>query len=370
MNQPAPILPRALAAALLLLAAPLAAAQVERLTRDFVSASSISADERDALREWASAQLERLRTGDQPTREQARQSLLSPFDGRAQPSIAFRLEYARAIAPDIRRLVTDDSAPRAIAALLIAGKCGAPEMIDPLERALDDDRASIRGAAAAGLKDVILQVREGQLPGDSGARAADVLLDALADETDLNAASLYMIALAEARDSALHRTVAEGLADALPSLIDNLRPSVTPDTTGRTAACVGRGVETIFRAMINPNVAPGADPEFLGPVCVAAAHALPFGVELLENPGPGAYYDTQEGWRIRAMMSQAEQSLLIAERRLLDLPDPRQARIPDQFDNAVRIDDARRVAEVVNELIGLAADLSGAEPDDLPTAGR
>jgi hypothetical protein len=361
---------RALLATLPLALAAAASGQVERVNPEIVAAESLQPTERTALKAWTDRQLQRLRSDDPDEMEDARRSLLSPFDGRAAPSIAFRLEYARAVSNDLRRLVVDENVGRAIAATLIAGKCAAPEMINPLGSALGDPRASVRGAAAAGLKDVVRQAAAGDLQGNAGADAVDLLLEATGSETDLNAASLQMVALAEARGSDLHRRAAEGLAASIPELIGGLapEPGSDPQLVGRTAATIGRGMETIFLLLIDPARDAGQDPDFLRSVSATAGHALPFGVRLLDNPEPAAHYDTQGGWRIRAMMAQSEQIVLLAEARLLDQA-PREARVAEAFDNALRMDDSRRVAALVNELVDLASDLSGTPRDafDDPT---
>ncbi|MBC7835153.1 MAG: hypothetical protein H7Y88_08630 [Phycisphaerales bacterium] len=92
----------------------------------------------------------------------------------SQPSIAFRLEYARQLLPVVEPLIVNEGDLIAANALIIAGELGVPAASPILERGLADKRPPVRYGAAFGYKRLFERLIQGS-PALTSKQATDAL---------------------------------------------------------------------------------------------------------------------------------------------------------------------------------------------------
>ena len=130
--------------------ASLAPAQVAQPPEAAVAAAdSLSAAQVEQMQAFVAARSAGL-TGDATEIKRTRDDLLRPLQG-SRVSVAFRLEYAKQIAPALEKAVSSGSEQQVVNALRIAGELAAPRGMGLLTKALADARPAVRYGAAFGI---------------------------------------------------------------------------------------------------------------------------------------------------------------------------------------------------------------------------
>ena len=118
------------------------------LTQEIVESANLTQGDRDRIRTHVESNRSGL-TGDETAIRRARTELVEPMiSGR--PSVAFRIEYSRALEPVLQPLITDSRDIVAANALQVLGELATPGSTSLLVRGLSDPRPSVRYAAAFG----------------------------------------------------------------------------------------------------------------------------------------------------------------------------------------------------------------------------
>ncbi|MFM9957963.1 MAG: HEAT repeat domain-containing protein [Phycisphaerales bacterium] len=230
----------------------------QSLPPEVTTAASITPDQAKKVQEFVAAQVGRLKGTDAAAREAARDALMSPLDGQGV-TLAFRLEYAKAITPELERLASASEDHTAFNALRVAGKLGTPRGVDILRTALNDKRPAVRAGAARSLRETIrAAVSAAQTPINQNKleEAVESLGKALNAEADPIVAKAMVTALDAPRSGvpsgpagALHAKAMERLAEALSA---RLKAAPNGDAAAMWAEATVAGVDAVRRTFIDP----------------------------------------------------------------------------------------------------------------------
>jgi len=332
---------------------------VERVPDGLTTATELSADQKQQVRKFVTAQVDRIKTGDAQAIEEARKSLMSPFIG-AEPTIGFRLEYGRAGASDLKRLARDKDVQRAINAVLVCGSIGTSEAIDAIADALKDPRPAIRGAGAGALREVIVTSAGSRVRSAQGTQAVKLVGTALATEKNSIAALALVAALEPVKQTEFHADGAAAVGGAMAALVV-VMPAPTSEAGVRGAEAIQRGLGILFARMIDPGQASSLNLDYYKLVVGAGAHALGYASrhaeDVVGNPtGDGAA-------ELALVVSAAEQCVLFGEARIKNSA-PEKSSLKDAFDKSVSSGDASGFRKAAAALIERGAGLVGAHASD------
>lgn len=242
----------------LLLASPLVA---QSLPPEVTSAPTLAGDAAKRIAEFASAQLARLKGTDHQEREAARDDLLAPLDG-AGVSLAFRLEYSKALAAELGRIAqsTDDHA--AVNALRVSGRLGTPQGVDTLRNALKDARPPVRLASARTLREAVratLSMAQSPVSLSKLQDATDDLAKALSTEADPLVAKTMVLAIDATRAGSptgeqgkLAGRAVERLSAAMADRAAFARKSVAPSDAAPWTDAIVTALDAVRRTFIDP----------------------------------------------------------------------------------------------------------------------
>ena len=341
------------------MAAGQASASVERLPQEIRTNADLSSDQRQQVQKFVAEQIGRMRTGDPVAIEEGRRSLMSAFEG-AEPTIGFRLEFGRAAAPDLKRLVTDKDMQRAINAVLVAGACGTSETIDVIAVALGDQRPAIRVASATALREVISTSSGSQVRRGQGSEAVRRCGAALAKETDPVVALALVAALEPARGTQFHGEAADVVGVALGPVAAAM-PAPAHDAGVRGAEAIQRGVSIMFTRLIDPAQASQLDKKYYQAVVSAGAHALGYAsrnADVVVDPE-----NADGAAAVGLVVAAAEQSVQFGLARLNNTT-PESSALKGAFDAAVASGDAEAFQAAANAMIARVAKDLGVKASD------
>lgn len=210
-------------------------AQADRLPCAIAAADSLSPSQQRSLRTFAREHAEAMSQGEGAEIDEARRSLLSPFDQCEGVTIGFRLAYGRELARDLRSLRDGPEAHRAVAALLIAGRIGTNEMIDVVRGGLDDARPGVRLAAAAAARTLVRSASPDPVRDRPAIDAMRAALEQLAQETDPRVATILSRAPGEAGGTPRHADAVREIARAMPEIVERFVPGGAGEPAERAA---------------------------------------------------------------------------------------------------------------------------------------
>lgn len=140
----------AFACAAVLLPAVAARAQVAQPPDATVAASdALTPAQNEQIQTFVAARAAGL-AGDATEIKRTRDDILRPLQG-SRVSVAFRLEYAKQIAPALEKAVASGNEQQVVNGLRIAGELAAPRSMALLTKSLTDPRAAVRYGAAFGI---------------------------------------------------------------------------------------------------------------------------------------------------------------------------------------------------------------------------
>lgn len=193
------------------------------------SADRPTAEQRQEIAAFVDAHASALAGGDSVAMGKAREALLAPLVAtNPSPSVAFRLAMQDALLPKLRPLVSGEDEQAAFNAIRLAGALGAEDGAKLVVGALDDERPSVRYAAAFALRGLLQDISNGRapLPADRASDAVQAVARALEGETNRGVIEGYIAAMGIARSAApgsnpvtllcssLSRQIQAGAADA------------------------------------------------------------------------------------------------------------------------------------------------------------
>lgn len=191
----------ALALSCTLLVVPAARAQTD-LPSTVVQSTSLSEEQKQTAATYATAALELFRSTDWATAKRGRDQLLRPLEETgSQPSVAFRLEYARVLVPVLTTLAGKDNPDLTrLNAIRILGAIATAQSSAAIEPLLNDPAAPIRFMAcqAAGTTFRALATGSPALPSGGAVRLVNRLATLAASEKDPTVVDGAVIALADA----------------------------------------------------------------------------------------------------------------------------------------------------------------------------
>ncbi len=150
-----------------------------------VEAATLSGDQEKQIRDCVATNIRLLESDDVNDTKKGRDGLLKPVQNPLS-SVAFRLAYSAAAAPELERVAEDPSEPKAIRALIVAGALGTTQAANVLDRFRQDARLGVRFSAVASYRRLFLAIHgasPAMAPGDA-LRVVDGLAQQLSAEQD------------------------------------------------------------------------------------------------------------------------------------------------------------------------------------------
>jgi hypothetical protein len=238
----------------MLVGGPAALAQPTSITPAVISASDLSQEQKDQIKQFVDAHKGGM-SGTPTEIKRSRNALLEALRG-TDVSVAFRLEYARQLVPVLRPLLADKREVVAVNALRVAGELGTASGVDLLSEGLKDQRPGVRYAAAAGFESTFQAIRRTvpALAGAQAAKAIDTLEVALTAEKDARVLEGLSLAIQEA--TRVPNRQVEGLRDAAAfSLARAVSAKAADRSVGAWAdAAFRRAVLTIRQTVTNQDI--------------------------------------------------------------------------------------------------------------------
>lgn len=233
---------------------PMACAQIATLPPGITSASDLSAEQKEQIKQFVDTNKGGLK-GTPTEIKHSRNALMDPLKG-TDVSVAFRLEYARQLGPVLRPLGADKREVAAVNALRVAGELATASGVDLLAEGLKDERAGVRYAASAGFESTFQAVRRSvpALAGAQAAKAIDTLETALTAEKDPRVLEGLALAIQEA--SRVPNRQVEGMRDASAMALARAVSAKTADRKiGPWAdAAFRRAILAIRATVTNPDI--------------------------------------------------------------------------------------------------------------------
>lgn len=331
----------------------------EPLPRDTITSTTISQSQSDAIRAFVQQNLQAANNDDDlQASRRARQNLFNVFDNQNDVSIAFRIEFARIALPEINRMLDQGDVQDAVTALHLAGKCGTLDVLNtPLSTGIADERAAVRAAAAAGLREVFLSVGNAAVRRTEAIQAIDMLAQALANETNPDTAGVITAALNRAVNSPFHGPAAEAITPALRQLIQQARQR--EDAIILWLPAIQHATNLQFRRLTDPAANNSAD--FYRNVVQANLQTLALISESTfddEQPIPEPTVE-----RIADLVTAANQTTLLAEASLAGAR-PGRPLLADAFRRAIEQDDPAIYRDSLAQLVDRVAEVAQLDPTD------
>lgn len=315
-------------------------AWAQTLPPEVVTASSISPEQARRIQEMVSAQMARLRGSEAGAREAARDALIAPLDVQGI-TLAFRLEFAKAAAPELERLAGSADDHTSFNALRVAGKLGTPRGVDILRGALGDKRAAVRAGAARSLREAVrAAVTAAQTPINQSKLedAVESLAAALGAETDPIVAKALVTALDAPRAGApngaagaLHARAMERLSASLSARLMSAGGS-----SAAWADATVAGVDAVRRTFLDPQRSSfAAQATLKKQSATLCGHAIVMVRDVIKDAKP----DSPESVPLRSIANAAEITLLLIEG----------ADRPQRLASAVESGDAAAIAAAADD---------------------
>lgn len=233
---------------------PNAWAQSAALAETIVTSSDLTADQREAVKQFVDAYKAGL-SGSAVEIKRSRNALLEPLRG-ARVTVAFRLEYTRQLTPVLRPLITSTNEVVAVNSLRVAGDLATASSVEMLADALKDKRVGVRYIASSGFENTFQAMRR-TVPAVGGAQALrtmDTLKAAVKVENDPRVLEGLVLALQEA--TRIPTGQVEGMRDAA---IRAMAEAVSDKTADRTVGAWAdpafrRAILAIRTAVTNPDI--------------------------------------------------------------------------------------------------------------------
>lgn len=216
------------------------------------------------IKAFVEKELEALKGSNPVECEKARDALLERLAGPDVP-VAARFEYAKLLLPELKTLAASTDDHTAVNALRIAGKLQTSGALEPISKALADQRPQVRVGAARAAKDTLrtfaIATKPTPLPAKDAESLVDKLADGLAVEKDPVAAMSMVVALDAARAGsaggaagALHARAMEKLGDAIAARVKLVRAQkLSDDDASAWNGVVASAIEAIRRTIIDTN---------------------------------------------------------------------------------------------------------------------
>ena len=243
-----------------------------RISCEVASKDSLSAAEQKQIKDSADGMIARLRDTDPQVSVRGRDEIIEPLACEGV-TVAFRAAFGQALEPALRELIRGNDARLAANALLIVGKVKSSASPTLLRLGLEDRRAPVRLAAAAGYKELLLPP-SASLPDRTIEPVLALLGEALGRETDPKVADVLIAALDSARSSDAMRARAN--VQIVEGLTARLRETRAGDSTGAWGPAILRGVEATKNTLLQQIGANSVDREFARKAATLGAMALAY----------------------------------------------------------------------------------------------
>lgn len=305
--------PRALGAALLALACALAGpafGQTERLPEGIASRTTLAPADVEAVRSFVTSRLGALGAEDAGESQRARDALLAPL--RSGASVAFRLEYSKALSPALRDLARGDDERIAFNALRLAGALSTDESVQIIRDGLRDQRPSVRYGAAYASRIALDHALAGRAPLpdaqiDSLIEAVAVAIEGERDPTVLAGliATFDVTARTGRAASAIRR-----MAGAVGKQVRAYPPTGADVRAAEWASAFGRSVSVASAALLQQLKQGAPDAEFARETAILCGRCL----ALAERRVDAA--EEEEASALRDLVAASETTLLFIDSAL------------------------------------------------------
>jgi hypothetical protein len=208
-------------------------------------------------------------------------------------------------------------------ALLVAGQCGTPQLVDLLGDVLSGKRGqmspAVRAAAVVALHNVIREADAGRARREQGEQAVTIVARALGDAHDAAFANTCRVALASTERELLHAKAAEALAGALPKLAASLRNAPEIEDAARWEQTLQLSLRLIYVHILQASGGQ-LDPDLARAAIEAGAQSLGFVVMRFKDLGPAGLAGSDEQARLVGLTGQAEKLMQLAGRAIRGTP--------------------------------------------------
>lgn len=245
------------------------------LPEGVVSRATLSETDRTAVREWANALLESLRTGDSAAVSAARTTLIDVLS--KETGVAFRLEASGALAPALAQIARGNDETRAFNAFQAAGVLATDAGAEILRGALASQSPTVRYGGALGSRILFQQFVAGRSPLTQEAITQHMraLASALERESDPVVAEGLMTSFAVQFSTPGARAAAlRMMDDAVSKRVEALRQA--GDSDPRWTRAVVRAVDSSRRLLLDQQVAGQRDEQFARAAATLAGNGLAF----------------------------------------------------------------------------------------------
>ena len=327
------------------------AAQFEELSCELVSSDSLDSA-REEITEYAQKWLGVLASDDADleARVEARNMLVEPLTCR-DVSVAFRIEYGRALRDRLERLVRGDEERLAFEACQIAGRIASNETTRALLDGLRADAPSVRCGAAAGLGEVFRSVATGNLAvGNSTVnRMLNGLADAMESEADPLVVENMIVAFQQTSpDPEMFVNAMEKMSEAMYDQAMRVRPDASrPEGWDRAIFTAVHGAYTSMLDARRRGASPSEFPAIAGRL---SGQAFIFAQERMHELGADALADTDAGETLRELVNAADSLLQLSHGWLQQSDDV--ARAIGAWDDAVDAGEPSAFDEALESIIG------------------
>ena len=291
------------------------AQQFAAIPCEIVTASQLASDQDATVRTFVAEWMTQLESAEIPASVEAREMLLRPFRECGTASVAFRVSMGRALQDRLVAAVRGSDERLAFDACQLAGRVASSETMRPLADALRDERASVRGGAATGYRDVLESVSQGNIAVGQASlgRALTSLQEALAAERDPVVAELLVHALGGAsQQAAMHieamARMSEGMHDLAKRvrLADEIEDGAAWDHAFLAAATAA--YQATLKLQIS-QMAPGEFGRWSGRM---SGQFYAYARKRLEESGGASLQGTEEGRTLTALVEAADSLLQIS----------------------------------------------------------
>lgn len=267
---------------------PSASAQgVGQVNCAMAAKQAFGADDQQQIGALVASAAQELGSDDASVSQRGRDRLLTPLLCPGV-SVAFRLEYGKAVEPAMAPMVTAQNDRVAVNALRVLGELRTSGSIRMLGQALQSDRAVIRFGAASGFR-TLLSSSDAGFPEREIERALDAVRGALQREQDAQVADALVVALASTGASPDARTRAMGMmAETVAGRLKSLRAGAMGDAAPVWTALAYRAVFVSRQALIEDLGRGGVNNDFARSGAVLAGQVLAMARELVSDPGARA----------------------------------------------------------------------------------
>jgi len=247
---------------------------------------AFDAGDQSAIQSLVGSAAGELASEDPAVSQRGRDRLLAPLQCPGV-SVAFRLEYGKAVEPAMAPLVNADSDRVAVNALRVLGELRTSGSIRLLGQALQSNRSVVRFGAASGFRTLLASPDAG-FPEREIDRALGSLRDALTAERDPLVADAVVVALASTGASPDARTRAMRMAsEAVALRLKDMRTQHVNAATEAWARIAYRAVFTAQQTLIDDLGRGKTDQDFAKASSLLGGQTLAFARRIATQAGSG-----------------------------------------------------------------------------------